>query len=99
LVKRFIDCDIARDFLVGESSETRVMRPAELQEGMVVAEDIRTKHGMFLLPSGAKLSKGMIERITKIDAADPILKGVKVYGKKEKNTGESRYVSVQDIVG
>lgn len=99
LVKRFIDCDIARDFLMGESSEARVVQPAELQEGMVVAKDIRTKHGMFLLPSGAKLSKGMIKRIAKIHAADPILKGVKVYAKKGKKTGESRYVSVQDIVG
>jgi hypothetical protein len=54
---------------------------------------------MFLLPSGAKLSKGMIERITKIDAADPILDGVKVHGPTEKKAGESRYVSVQDIVG
>jgi len=99
LVKRFIDCDIARDFLVGDSSEARVVRPAELQEGMVVAEDISTKHGMFLLPKGAKLSEGMIKRIVKIHEADPILNGVKVYGKKEKKTGESRYVSVQDIVG
>lgn len=99
LVKRFIDYDIARDFLRGESSETRVLKPAELQEGMVVAGDIRTKHGMFLLPSGAKLSKGMIKRITKIHAADPILNGVEVYAQTEKKAGESRYVSIQDIVG
>lgn len=99
LVRRFIDCDIARSFFMGESSDARVVRPAELQEGVVVAEDISTKHGMFLLPKGAKLSKGMIKRIRKIHEADPILNGVKVYGKTEKKTGESRYVSVQDIVG
>lgn len=98
MVKRFIECDIARNFLMGETSETRVVKPAELQEGMVVAEDIRTKHGMFLLPSRTKLSKVMIKRITKIHAADPILSGVRVHGQTVKKAGESRYVSVQDIV-
>jgi len=53
-------------------SETQLLDPSALSEGMTIAADVYTKNGMFLVPKGAKLSKGMINRIRKIATVDPI---------------------------
>ena len=46
---------------------------------MVIVDDIYTQNGMFLLPKSAKLSKGMINRIRKINAVDAIKGDIIVY--------------------
>lgn len=88
MVKRFIDLDVARLLYHGEVTDIMGVKPEDLEEGMAVAHDIRTKNGMFLLPRGATLSRGMINRIRKIHAVDPIAEVVRVYkhgaAKKEK---------------
>lgn len=79
LVKRFIDYDIARRLYHDESTNVRLLRPDQLKEEMVVARDIKTRNGMFLLPKNAKLTSGMIARINKINAVDPLAEPVRVY--------------------
>jgi len=79
LVTRFVEHELAKRMYYGESSDTVTLKPNEVEEGMVVTEDINTRNGMFLLPKGAKLSRGMIKRICKIHAVDPIVEGIRVY--------------------
>lgn len=79
LVRQFIDKNVANEFLLSEPSPHQVLSPRDLKEGMVVAQDIYSSTRMFLLPKGARLSKGMISRLRKIDEADPIAGGVCVY--------------------
>jgi response regulator RpfG family c-di-GMP phosphodiesterase len=79
MVKKFIDLDVARMLYHGEVTEIMGVKPEDLEEGMVVAHDIRTKNGMFLLPRGATLSRGMIGRIRKIHSVDPIADVVRIY--------------------
>lgn len=78
LTRRFIDIDLPRQLHHGDVSDMIAVKPADLEEGMVVLEDIHTKNGLFLLPKGARLSRGMIGRVQKIDRADPIPKAIKV---------------------
>jgi response regulator RpfG family c-di-GMP phosphodiesterase len=79
LVKKIIQLDIAKQFVYGERTESSVIKVFELEPGMIVAGDIYTGSGMFLLPKGAKLSSGMIKRLIKIDKVDPIPIGVQVF--------------------
>jgi hypothetical protein len=79
MVKRFIELDVAKLLYHGEVTEIMGVKPDDLQEGMIVAHDIRTKNGMFLLPRGATLSVGMIGRICKIHAVDPVAEVVRIY--------------------
>lgn len=97
IVKKFIEHDLAQNFVYPESSDTITVRPFELEVGMILASDIFTKSGMFLLPKGAKLSSGMIRRIIKIDSLDPIREGVSVNKQSALKEGEN--ASVQNIVG
>lgn len=92
LVKRFIERDIAKMFIDQGIAGSIVLQPEFLETGMVVATDIYTKSGMFLLPKGAKLSEGMINRITKMNVVDQIRGGVKVYQQTE--TKEAKHATV-----
>jgi len=92
LIKKFIDLDIASSLYHNESTDIIDMSPIDLKEEMVVADDVYTQNGMFLLPKGAKLSEGMISRITKINRVDPIKGGVKVY--KATSLQKDNYVPV-----
>ena len=84
MVRRFIDLDVAHLLYHGDMTEIMGVKPEDLQEGMVVAHDIKTRSGLFLLPKGATLSTGMIGRIRKIHAVDPVAEVVRVY--KNMNT-------------
>ncbi|MEA3297687.1 MAG: response regulator [candidate division Zixibacteria bacterium] len=99
LVKRFIDRDIARNLYMGEYSGKRIIQPNDLQEGMVIAEDVNTMNGMFLVPRGAKLSKGMISRIRKIHGVDPVAKRIHVFKENQQKKERKKHASVQDITG
>ncbi len=79
LVRKFIDQEIGKKSYHDESTDVIAMDPMELKEGMVTADDIHTKNGMFLLPKGARLSDGMISRINKIHHVDPVASAVRVY--------------------
>lgn len=79
MVKRFIDLDVAKLLYHGEVTEIMGVKPEDLKEGMVVAHDIKTRSGLFLLPRGAALSTGMIGRIRKIHAVDPVAEIVRIY--------------------
>lgn len=79
LVKRFIDLDVSAEIPLINNELIIAIQPEEMKEGMVVASDIVTTNGLFLLPKGAKLSRGMISRINKIHAVDPVTHGVKIY--------------------
>jgi len=79
MVRRFIDLDVAHLLYHGEMTEIMGVKPEDLQESMVVAHDIKTRSGLFLLPKGATLSTGMIGRIRKIHAVDPVAEVVRVY--------------------
>jgi response regulator RpfG family c-di-GMP phosphodiesterase len=96
LVKKIIELDIAKGFLYGEKAESYVSKVFDLEPGMIVAADIHTGTGMFLLPKGAKLSSGMIKRIMKIDKADPIHVGVQVFAAADCPK-EGAYGPVQSI--
>jgi len=78
LVKKFIDNDIGQVFHFKDAIESANVRTESLREGMVVAEDIHSRSGMFLLPKGARLTSGIINRLVKIDRVDPIDKGVQI---------------------
>ena len=78
LVKKVIEHDLALSFAIPETSESVILKPHELEDGMIITNDIYTKSGMFLLPKGAKLSYNMIKRINKISVLDPIKDGVSV---------------------
>lgn len=88
IVKKFIDRDIAKTIYYQEGQDTTHIHADDLMEGMVVAGDIFTRNGMFLLPKGAKLSKGMISRIRKINTVDPIAGEIRVYKKAEEEKAE-----------
>ncbi len=86
LVKKVIEHDLAQSFAIPETSDTIVIKPHELAQDMILAEDIHTRSGMFLLPKGAKLSINMIKRINKINSLDPITGGIAV-NRQIKNQG------------
>lgn len=90
LIKRFIDIDIARQLYQDDFSDVAGLKPSELKEGMIVAADINTRNGMFLLPKGAKLSEGIIKRINKINAVDPITDVIMVF--KQRVASEEEHV-------
>lgn len=97
LVKRFIALDAARQYCHPTLAETIIVRPIDLQNNMVVAENIYTNSGMLILPRGAKLSAEMIERIVKIDRFDQIPNGVSVY--KTNELEGKKHESVQNTAG
>ncbi len=100
LIRRFIEIDLARQLHHGEVSDMIAVKPADLEEGMVVLEDIHTKNGLFLLPKGARLSRGMIGRVQKIDRADPIPKAIKVSrsaGGNEKDDDDQLSFSIESL--
>ena len=94
LVRRFIDRNIANEFLLTEPSPHEVLDPSQLKEGMIVARDIYSSSKMFLLPKGAHLSKGMISRLRKINEADPISGGVCVYTAAYTPEGSPAHVTI-----
>jgi hypothetical protein len=98
LVRRFISLDVMQEFEFDDSGETVLVPPYDLREGMVVAEDVHTKNGMFLLPRGAKLSRGMINRIMKINNADPVPAGIQVFKASKPKKEKARHETVQDII-
>ncbi len=79
LVRKFIDREIGKRSIHDEASDVIALDPVELHEGMVTADDIHTRNGMFLLPKGARLSEGMISRINKIHHVDPVANAIRVY--------------------
>jgi len=87
LVKKIIELDLAKQFIYGDKNEVVLTKVFDLEPGMVVACDIYTGSGMYLLPKGAKLSSGMIKRLIKIDKADPIPKGVMIYMNQNNQAG------------
>jgi response regulator RpfG family c-di-GMP phosphodiesterase len=97
IVKRIIELDIAKQFIYGDKVESNLIKVFELEPGMIVASDIFTGSGMFLLPKGAKLSSGMIKRLIKIDKVDPIPIGVQVLS-APTNLKEVSNGTVQHIV-
>lgn len=94
LVRKFIECDAGREFLFKESSETKYLNPIQLKEGMVIAADVYTQNGMFLVPKGAKLSVGMIGRITKINRVDPVPDGIQVFNRIESVEEEANNATI-----
>lgn len=95
LVKKFIDLDLSKHLqLRGSLTDITVIQPSALDAGMIIAEDVYTNTGMFLVPKGAKLSAGMIRRITKIDSLDHIKTGIKIFKNVEKE--EDRYAAIQN---
>jgi len=91
LVKKFIEHDLAKCLPQQDLSDAIVVKTFELRTGMILAEDISTVSGMFLMPRGAKLSNGIIKRIIKIDNSDPIDGGISVYrnaASEEKTNGQ-----------
>jgi len=81
LVKSFDALNITDQFYHDDSRGVICLKPDDLQEGMVTAMDVRTVNDVFLLPKGAKLSLGMIGRIKKIHAVDPIIEAIRVYSR------------------
>jgi response regulator RpfG family c-di-GMP phosphodiesterase len=94
LVKKFIEADIAKQYVLEETSKVIELKPTELQENMIVAEDVYSRTDMFLLPRGAKLSEGMIRRLIKINKVDPIKQGVQVYKPGAVKRKEKEYATV-----
>ena len=84
LIKLFDQLEIANQFYHDDSQGIIGLKPSDLKEGMVVAADIKTVNGVFLLPKGAKLSGGMIGRIKKIHSVDPIIEAIRVYSRSLK---------------
>ncbi len=91
IIKRFIDADVAKTLFHDEGSDIQHLSPNELREGMVIADDINTQNGMFLLPKGAKLSVDMINRIRKIHKVDNVNGEIQIYKKivNEKEPSET----------
>ncbi len=92
LVKRFIECDGANEFTFEDIAQKQVVDPDSLSENMTIAADVYTKNGMFLVPKGAKLSKGMISRIRKIAKVDPIPEMIQVIIEAKATKKESAHV-------
>ncbi len=55
-----------------EDSEERAFRLEDLEEGMVLARDIKTGRGTFLLSEGCMLTDIQIRRIKNFNRVDPI---------------------------
>ncbi len=98
IVKKFIEYDIMNYLSTRDYNETKVVKTCELTEGMKIAADIYSQGDMFLLPKGATLSRGMINRIVKIDALDPIPNGIRIF-KDIKNTGGKSVKKLQNTPG
>lgn len=97
MVKRFIEHDVGKLFFHRESSDVSVFKPDRLQRGMIVAADVHTRNGLFVVPKGAKLSSGIINRVVKMNKADPIDSGISIY--KHSITQEGLYVQSQTSTG
>ena len=95
VVKRFIDLDLAQGFYHRELSDTITLRAFELEKGMIVADDIHTTSGLFILPKGAKLSTGMISRIIKIDRFDTIKNGIMVFKQRRAERQEPQQATAK----
>ena len=96
LVKMFIDLDIGRQYVQSRGTDTIVLRPYALKVGMVVAQDIYSATGMFILPKGTRLSQGVINRLIKIDHFDQLTKGITVY--KDLIAEEEDHTTIQDFI-
>ncbi len=96
-VKRFIDLDIAAQYYHKELADTMLVKAINLEKNMVVAENIYTNSGMFVLPRGARLSPEMIARIVKIDKFEPISRGITVYRLKDAERSENE--PIQTTIG
>ncbi len=99
IIKKFIEHDIARAYFHQETSDSdvAVIKPMHLAQNMVIADDVYTRSGLFVIPRGAKLSSGMIKRIIKIDKCDCITSGIKIY--KTSVTEEDSNEKVPYTVG
>lgn len=93
-VKKFVELDIGKAFLVGESAKSILVEVDKLEPGMTVAQDVYTHSRIFLLPKGAKLSRGMIQRLTNINKYDPIEKGVYIHNPIKEEIEYEEYVSI-----
>jgi response regulator RpfG family c-di-GMP phosphodiesterase len=96
LVKLFIDLDIGRQYIQNRGTETVVLKPFALKKGMIVAADVFSATGMFILPKGTRLSTGVINRLVKIDRFDQLSKGITVY--KDLIDEEEDNATIQDFV-
>jgi response regulator RpfG family c-di-GMP phosphodiesterase len=96
-VKKFFEADIGKTYFHGETTEVVYVKPINLEQGTVVASDVHTQNGLFVIPKGAVLSRGMIQRIIKLGKSDPIPSGVPIYKKRRSN--EVRYERAGTIVG
>jgi response regulator RpfG family c-di-GMP phosphodiesterase len=93
LVKRFVERDIIKIFMLQKTSADLIaVLPSALQKGMILASDIYTESGMFLLPKGARLSPHMINRLIKISKVDPIEGKIKVF--KESDEKRVQHVPI-----
>ncbi|MBD3218602.1 MAG: response regulator [candidate division Zixibacteria bacterium] len=84
LVKKFVEKEYGNSYLHREPSKIVRLKVQDLQPDMVVAGDVFTHNGMFLLPKDAKLSAGMIKRIKNINRYDHIEKGVPIFAPSSK---------------
>ncbi|MCX6826230.1 MAG: response regulator [candidate division Zixibacteria bacterium] len=97
LVRQFTDPDTGGQYYHKESAETVLVTIGELKNNMVVAENIYTDSGMFVLPRDARLSMEMITCIIKIARYDPISKGITVYRADAAEKSENE--SLQSAIG
>ncbi|MDD4051794.1 MAG: HD domain-containing protein [candidate division Zixibacteria bacterium] len=97
VIKKFFEADIGKTYFHGEATDVVYFKPINLEQGMAVAADVHTKNGLFVIPKGAILSSGIIQRIIKLDKSDPIPSGVPVYKKRISN--EVRHERAGNIIG
>jgi response regulator RpfG family c-di-GMP phosphodiesterase len=97
VVNKFVGADIGRTLLQGPSTDIIYLKPIDLEQGMIVAADIHTKNGLFVVPKGARLSTGMIKRIIKLNERDSIPNGVAI--SKQHNPNEASHEEVSNLIG
>jgi response regulator RpfG family c-di-GMP phosphodiesterase len=96
LVKLFIDLDLARQYAQFQGTDIIVVKATALEKGMIVARDVYSTSGLFVLPKGTRLSAGVINRLIKIDRFDQLAKGISVY--KEIVNEEEDNGTIQDFI-
>ncbi|MEE9441774.1 MAG: HD domain-containing phosphohydrolase [candidate division Zixibacteria bacterium] len=96
LLRLFIENNICKIYFQDDYADEYMVKPGDLKQGMVIAGDVHTKSGLFVIPKGARLSSGMIKRIIKMDKCDPITKGIKII--KQINHEDNHEIP-QHIIG
>lgn len=64
------------------------IRPKDLRVGMTLSQELRTVHGVLLLPKDTRISEVYLEKILNFQETDPVVDSIYVYRKAPQAVGK-----------